>query len=101
VLPNATVDAPSPGQSDAPKSGATSPPPAEHVAQPTTQPSDTRKIIRSGEMEFEVDNFETAVERIQKIVAEESGFVSTTESDKLPNGKVKGRVVLRCPPERL
>jgi len=101
VLPNATVDAPSPGQSDAPKSGATSPPPAEHVAQPMTRPDDTRKIIRSGEMEFEVDNFETAVERIQKIVAEESGFVSTTESDKLPNGKVKGRVVLRCPPERL
>ena len=99
---NASVDAePTAAPSDAPNSAATQTPPAEHSAQPTTQPTDGRKIIRSGDMEFEVDNFETAVERIQKIVAEESGFVSTTESDKLPNGKVKGRVVLRCPPERL
>jgi hypothetical protein len=60
-----------------------------------------RKVIRSGEMEFEVDSFDSAVTRISKIVGEEGGFVSTTESDKLPNGKVKGRVVLRCPPQRL
>ena len=102
ALPNAGVKAkPALAPSDAPNSAATPPPPAEHADRPTTQPADGRKIIRSGEMEFEVDNFETAVERIQKIVAEESGFISTTESDKLPNGKVKGRVVLRCPPERL
>ncbi|HEX5229641.1 MAG TPA: DUF4349 domain-containing protein, partial [Bryobacteraceae bacterium] len=101
AISNASPAKPSLAQSDAPKSGATAAPPAEQTAQPTTRPEDGRKVIRSGEMEFEVDNFETAVERIQKIVAEESGFVSTTESDKLPNGKVKGRVVLRCPPERL
>ena len=88
-------------KSGAPDSAIAASPQADHIDRPTTQPADGRKIIRSGEMEFEVDNFETAVERIQKIVAEESGFVSTTESDKLPNGKVKGRVVLRCPPDRL
>ncbi|MDB5174538.1 MAG: hypothetical protein JWN51_3311, partial [Phycisphaerales bacterium] len=59
------------------------------------------KIIRSGEIEFEVDNFDTAVERIGKIVLEEQGYLSTTNSDKLPNGKVKGSVVLRVKPERL
>jgi anti-sigma factor RsiW/glycine cleavage system regulatory protein len=75
---------------------------------PTTPPAteappagETRKIIRNGEMEFEVDSFDSAVMQIGKIVAEEGGFLSTTESDKLPNGKVKGRVVLRCPPQRL
>lgn len=60
-----------------------------------------RKIIRSGEMEFEVDNFDTASNTIAKVVVEEGGFVSTTNSDKLPNGKVKGSIILRVPPEHL
>jgi glycine cleavage system regulatory protein len=88
-------------QQDAP---AQTPPPAPPSdATPTnTQPAvDGRKIIRNGEMEFEVDSFDSAVMQISKIAAEEGGFVSTTESDKLPNGKVKGRVVLRVPPQRL
>lgn len=60
-----------------------------------------RKIIRSGELEFEVDGFDAAVERIEKIVAEEKGAVATINSDKLPNGKMKGSVVLRVPPKNL
>ena len=63
----------------------------------TTKP----KIIRTGEMEFEVDSFESAVSTITKVVEEEGGYVSTTNSDKLPNGKVKGSIVLRVAPERL
>ena len=65
---------------------------------PPADPAAGRKVIRSGDMEFEVDSFDSAVTQVSKIVAEEGGFVSTTESDKLPNGKVKGRVVLRCKP---
>jgi len=79
-------------------SAAPAPPPQNPVS---TAPITGPKVIRNGDIEFEVDSFDSAVMRITKIVAEESGFVSTTESDKLPNGKVKGRVVLRCPPERL
>lgn len=59
------------------------------------------KIIRTGEMEFEVDSFESAVTTITKVVEEEGGYVSTTNSDKLPNGKVKGEVVLRVTPDHL
>ena len=60
-----------------------------------------RKIIRSGEMEFEVESFDTATNTIMKVVNEEGGYLATTNSDKLPNGKVKGSVVLRVPPEHL
>jgi hypothetical protein len=60
-----------------------------------------RKIIRSGEMEFEIEAFDSAVATLTKIAAEEQGFVATVNSEKLPNGKVRGTVVVRCPPERL
>ena len=38
---------------------------------------------------------------ITKIVAEEGGYIATTNSDKLPNGKVKGTIVVRIPPDHL
>jgi hypothetical protein len=60
-----------------------------------------RKIIRTGEVEYEVDSFDSSVATISKLVEEESGFLATVNSDKLPNGKVRGTVVLRVPPERL
>ena len=50
-----------------------------------------RKIIRNGEMTFEVDCFDSSDVQIAKIVAEEKAASSrTTDSEKLPNGKVKG-----------
>jgi hypothetical protein len=60
-----------------------------------------RKIIRNGTMEFEVDRFDDAVMRVTKLVDEQQGFVATTDSDKLPNGHMKGTLTLRLPPERL
>jgi hypothetical protein len=60
-----------------------------------------RKIIRTGEVEYEVESFDSSLVTISKLVEEEAGFVGTVNSDKLPNGKVRGTVVLRCPPERL
>jgi len=80
--------------SPAPKP-APPPPAAEEV------PVATRKIIRSGEIEFEIDSFEHAVERLTKVAGEERGFIATVNSEKLPNGKVRGTVVVRCPPDRL
>ncbi|MBI3466272.1 MAG: DUF4349 domain-containing protein [Planctomycetes bacterium] len=60
-----------------------------------------RKVIRSGEIEFEIDSFDSAVEKITQITTEEGGIVATVNSEKLPNGKVRGSVVIRVPPERL
>ncbi len=60
-----------------------------------------RKIIRSGDMEFEVESFDSAVEKITKITAEEGGFIATVDSQQLPNGKMLGSVVIRVLPERL
>ena len=60
-----------------------------------------RHIIRNGNMDFEVESFDNSFIQINKIAAEEGGFVSSTDSEKLPNGKVKGTVVVRVPPDRL
>lgn len=60
-----------------------------------------RKIIRTGEVEYEIESFDSSLATISKLVEEEAGFVATVNSDKLPNGKVRGTVVLRLPPERL
>jgi hypothetical protein len=71
-------------------------------ANPSTSPAPIgRKVIRNGTMEFEVDRFDDAVIRITKLVNEQDGFVATTDSDKLPNGHMKGTLTLRLPPERL
>jgi hypothetical protein len=92
-------DKPDPAKPDAPKpdgaAGALESP-------PTTQERPLqRRIIRNGTVEFEVDSFDSAFMQIQKIVTEEGGFVSSTDSDKLPNGKVKGTITVRVPPDHL
>ena len=72
------------------------------VTPATTAPVvDDRKIIRTGTMEFDVDRFDTAQMQITKIVLEFGGFVGATDSQKLPNGKVRGSISVRVPPERL
>ncbi len=68
---------------------------------PAAAPQQRRIIIRSGQMEFEVDSFDSAAATIDKIVRENGGEVATVNSERLPNGKVRGTVVVRCPPERL
>jgi len=69
---------------------------------PATQPAvDGRMIIRTGELEFEVDRFDSAAAIVGKIANDEQGFVATTSSDKLANGKVRGAIVVRIPPDHL
>ena len=59
-------------------------------------------IIRSGEIEFEIESFDSAVATITRLVgAIPNGFVATVNSEKLPNGKVRGSAVVRVPPEAL
>ena len=71
--------------------------PAPVVADPTK-----RVILRSGEIEFEVDVFETASATVDKLVGGIKGaFVATVNSEKLANGKMKGSITVRVPPEQL
>ena len=61
-----------------------------------------RVVIRSGDMEFEVESFDAAIATVTKLVTSLQGaFVATVNSEKLPNGKVKGSITLRTPPEHL
>ena len=61
-----------------------------------------RKIIRTGDLVFEVSVFDDTVAQITKLIGAIPGaFVATVNSEKLPNGKVKGSVVVRVPPEAL
>jgi hypothetical protein len=72
--------------------------------QPKEQPPAPvgRKIIRTGELEFEVDSFNAAVAVITRLVtATKGGFVASERSTKLANGKMRGVVVVRVPPEHL
>jgi glycine cleavage system regulatory protein len=69
-------------------------------AQATTQAAQ-RKVIRNGELSFEVDRFDSAFAQVSKLTTEAGGYVGTTSSEKLPNGKVQGKVTVRVPPDRL
>lgn len=61
-----------------------------------------RVVLRSGDIEFEIESFDSALATVTKLITGVKGaFVGTVNSDKLPNGKVKGSVVVRIPPEFL
>ncbi len=97
-----------PGESQTPPAndkapGKTAPPPAQpKPAEPALESAAPRKIIRTGDIEFEVESFDSALATVTKLVTAIKGaFVATVNSDKLANGKVKGAIVLRVPPESL
>ncbi len=76
--------------------------PKSSAEQPAQPPPSSRKIIRSGDIEFEIDSFDDSVSLIMRLVtATRGGFIATINSDKLANGKVKGSIVVRVPPEQL
>ena len=105
-LPLISTDAIQPSKPQTAGEAATPPPalppskvPENILAQQAQQSQ--RKIIRNGQVEFEVDSFDSSFMQIGKIVVEEGGYVSSTDSEKLSNGKVKGTVTVRVPPDRL
>ena len=74
--------------------------PAEPV--PPAAVGQRKVILRSGDIEFEIESFDSAVATVTKLVtAIDGAFVSTVNSEKLPNGKVKGSVAVRVPPDKL
>lgn len=90
---------PGDAKSGDPKSDPKDPPKQE---QPEPPAETGRKIIRTGEMDFEIDSFDKAVDNITKLITTvKGGFIATINSDKLPNGKMRGSVVVRMPPQYL
>lgn len=92
--------APSP-TSPAQPAAATAPAPGAPPATTAPAIANQLKIIRNGTIEFEVRNFDDAYSSVAKIVDAEGGFVSSTSSDKLPNGHVRGTITVRVPPDHL
>jgi len=75
-------------------------PDAKPAADP--EPAAHRVVIRSGDIEFEVNSFDAAAAVVTKLVSGLKGaFVATVNSDKLANGKVRGSITVRTPPEHL
>jgi hypothetical protein len=75
---------------------------AQEEKKDPTPASDNRKIIRTGVLDFEVDSFDAAADTITRLVESiKGGFIATTNSEKLANGKMRGAVVVRVPPEKL
>ncbi len=74
----------------------------KQAEKPPEQPNSRKIIIRTGEIEYEVQSFDAAVATIARLVKPiKGGFIATVNSDKLANGKVRGSVVVRVPPESL
>lgn len=91
------------------------PPHPPAVVNPAPQPPNTpsnnppapetpvvRKIIRSGDIEFEIESFDPAVATVTQLVNKiKGGYIATVNSEKLANGKVRGSIVVRVPPDAL
>jgi hypothetical protein len=81
--------------------GGEAPPKPEPGFDPAPEPT-KRVVIRTGNMEFEVPSFDAAAATVTRsVLAIKGAFVATVNSDKLPNGKVKGAITVRVPPEHL
>ena len=83
---------------------ALAPPPASRdtTLQPAGPDDDARKIIRTGEVEFDVTSFDAAnkeIDRLLEPMRKRGGNRSTSRVDRLANGKMRGSVVVRVPPE--
>lgn len=73
--------------------------PEQPKVEPPAEPKIGRMIIRTGDLEFETEVFDDALQVVSRLIADvKGGFIATVNSDKLPNGKARGSVVVRMPP---
>jgi hypothetical protein len=86
-------------QSEAPPGGGAQQP----NKQPDPAPAPQKMIIRTGDIEYEVTSFDTAMDAIQELVnkSTKGGYTGDTNRKKLANGKMSGYVVVRVPPAEL
>ena len=90
-----------PQQVTEPKTPPASKEPKDPAAMISPDPT-RRIIIRSGDIEFEIVSFDTATATVTKLITAIPGaFIATVNSEKLPNGKVRGSITIRTPPEHL
>jgi hypothetical protein len=66
-----------------------------------SNPAANRKLIRNATAELEVVSFDESVQKITAFAAEEKGYVSTTNSEKQANGKLRGEIVVKVLPDNL
>jgi len=71
-------------------------------ASPTPPPpvQDTRKIIRTGDVALEVESYEATYTKLNDFMTAEKGQISSANTQKMANGKVRATVILRVLPER-
>jgi hypothetical protein len=75
------------------------PEPARQPVAPISEPD--RKLIRKAGVELEVAKFDEAVQKITALVTEDKGYVATSSSEKQENGKLRGEIVVKVPPQSL
>lgn len=67
---------------------------------PTTAPEGPQKIISNGIVEIEVENYDETYKKVLVITGEAKGFIASTTTSRLQNGKMRGNVTLRVPPDQ-
>jgi glycine cleavage system regulatory protein len=65
-----------------------------------TPPQDNRKIIRTADVDLEVDSYEATSTKLDDLVKAEKGFIASANTQRLANGKVRAVVTVRVPPEQ-
>lgn len=74
----------------------------DKVEQPPQPETPGLKIIRTGDLDFEVESYDVAYKNINKLLAGvKGGFLLREDSKKQENGKKRGTVVVRMPPQFL
>ena len=64
-------------------------------------PTVNRKLVRNATAELEVASFDESAQKITAFAAEEKGYVSTTNSEKQANGKLRGEIIVKVFPDGL
>jgi hypothetical protein len=57
------------------------------------------KIVRTAVIHVEIESYDAAYPKIADLMKTHKGYVSGTGTDKLANGKIRAKLILRVPPE--
>lgn len=57
------------------------------------------KLIRNGELTYEVENYTSVFTRVGQLTGENGGYVASENAQKLANGRTQGTLVIRVPAE--
>jgi uncharacterized protein DUF4349 len=65
-----------------------------------TPVQENRKIIRNADVDLEVESYDATLTKLEELVKAEKGFVATSSTHKLANGKISAVLTVRVPPEQ-